>query len=117
MKRNLSSVLPLLALIVVLAAALPAPAAANGCTASVSCNNGCSEDVICPRPFPPCELVCSAPSQTVSCTGANTCSVGTSSVTCDNVVHSCPTASQCHAGTTSVSCGSTSRVCVQNCKV
>jgi len=41
MKRIVSSVLPLLVLAVVLAAALPAPAAA-GCTASVNCNNACS---------------------------------------------------------------------------
>jgi hypothetical protein len=115
MKRALSSVLPLLALAVVLAAALPSPAVANGCTASLSCNNSCSEDVTCSPPYPPCELVCFAPSQTVSCSGASTCSVGTSSVTCDGVTKSCPTASQCHAGTTSVSCGSITRVCTHNC--
>jgi hypothetical protein len=116
MKRIVSSVLPLLVLAVVLAAVLPAPAAA-GCTASVSCNNACSEDIVCHRPYPPCELTCGANSQTASCTGASTCSVGTAAVTCDGVTTSCPTTSQCSAGTTWVACGSFYRQCTYNCPV
>ena len=114
MKRALSSVLPMLLLAFAIAALLPASAIA-GCTASVSCNNACSEDIVCRRPYPPCELTCGAYSQTVSCTGASTCSVGTTSVTCDGVTQSCPTASQCSAGTTWVSCGSFYRQCTSNC--
>ena len=113
MKRIVSSVLPLLVLAVVLAAVLPAPAAADGCTASVNCNNACSLDFICsPRP---CELFCSASSQTKTCSGTMSCTVGTGSVTCDGVTTSCPTTSQCHQGSTSITCGSVTRVCTSNC--
>jgi hypothetical protein len=112
MKRIVSSVLPLLVLAVVLAAFLPAPAAA-GCTASVSCANACSLDFTCsPRP---CELFCSAPSQTKTCSGATTCTVGTKAVTCDGVTTSCPSTSQCHQGSTSITCGSVTRNCTPNC--
>lgn len=114
MKRIVSSVLPLLVLAVVIAAVLPAPAAA-GCTASVSCNNACSLDFTCsPRP---CELFCSASSQTESCTGATTCTVGTKAVTCDGVTTSCPTTSQCHQFSNSISCGSVTKQCTPNCKL
>jgi hypothetical protein len=112
MKRTLSSVLPMLLLAFVIAALLPAPAVA-GCTASVNCNNACTEELICsPRP---CELFCSAPSQTVSCTGATTCTVGATSVTCDGVTKSCPTTSQCRKTSSSITCGSTFRQCSPNC--
>ena len=112
MKRTLSSVLPMLLLAFVIAALLPAPAVA-GCTASQSCNNACSLEFTCsPRP---CELFCSAPSQTVSCTGATSCTVGTSSVTCDGVTKSCPTTSQCRQFSNSIVCGSTTRQCTPNC--
>src|SRR4051812_20141721 len=112
MKRTLSSVLPMLLLAFVIAALLPAPASA-GCTASLNCNNACSEELICsPRP---CELFCSAPSQTASCTGAATCTVGTGSVTCDGVTKSCPTTSQCRKGGAFIQCGSTFRQCTPNC--
>ncbi len=112
MKRIVSSVLPLLVLAVMLAAVLPAPAAA-GCTASVNCNNACSLDFTCsPRP---CELFCSAASQVKTCSGTTTCSVGTSSVTCDNVTTSCPTTSQCHQFSNSITCGSVTRNCTPNC--
>ncbi|HEX4964359.1 MAG TPA: hypothetical protein VF173_26315 [Thermoanaerobaculia bacterium] len=112
MKRILSSVVPMLLLALAVAVLLPAPATA-GCTASVNCNNACSLDFTCsPRP---CELFCSASSQTVSCTGNSVCSVGATSVTCDSVVKSCPTTSQCHQTSNSVTCGTTTRMCTPNC--
>jgi hypothetical protein len=112
MKSTLSSVLPMLLLAFVIAALLPAPASA-GCTASLNCNNACSLEFTCsPRP---CELFCSAPSQTISCTGTTSCTVGATSVTCDTVTKSCPTTSQCRQFSNSITCGSVTRQCTPNC--
>jgi hypothetical protein len=93
---------------------LSSPASA-GCTASLSCNNSCRLFYTCPSPYPPCDLVCIAPSQTISCTGTSVCSVGSSSVTCDGVTTSCPTASQCVQGLYFIKCGAITRQCTYNC--
>ena len=86
----------------------------SACTVSTSCNNACTAELTCSRPYPPCELFCSASSQTVSCTG-NICSGDSTSVTCDGVTKSCPTTSQCRQGSTWVQCGGTTRQCTFNC--
>ncbi|HTG32894.1 MAG TPA: hypothetical protein VLB76_08160 [Thermoanaerobaculia bacterium] len=90
---------------------------AQQCTASVNCHNSCFLNYECPRPYPPCTLVCSASSQVVSCTGVSSCTTTTTSVTCDGVTKSCPTTSQCHQSLYSISCGSTTRQCTYNCPV
>ena len=95
-----------------------ATASAQSCTASLNCNNACSIiDYICSSPYPPCDLSCFAGSQTVSCSGTTSCTVQTSSVTCDNVTKSCPTTSQCFVGGSFIQCGSTRRNCTFNCPV
>jgi hypothetical protein len=100
---------------VVLFLGLSAAASAT-CTATTSCNDACSMYEICPKPYPPCELSCSASSRSVSCQGASTCTVGTGSVTCDGVTTSCPTSSQCYwSGPYSITCGSRTRTCSYNC--
>lgn len=98
-----------------LVAALALPTAASaGCTASLPCNNGCSLYKMCTSPYPPCELFCTASSQTVSCTGNSVCSVGTNSVTCDGVTTTCST-NRCIESTYSIKCGNTTRNCTYNC--
>ena len=89
-------------------------AIASACTVSTDCNNSCEIDIFCPRPYPPCELYCFAPSQTVSCSG-NVCSGNSTSVTCDGVTSSCPTTSQCRSGSTWAQCGGWSTQCTYNC--
>jgi hypothetical protein len=111
MKRQL---LPaLLAALLVLG--LSSAARAQQCTATVNCNNACSVSLICPYPYPPCEIGCSASSQILSCTGKSTCSVGAKSVTCDGATKTCPTASQCTKGGAWLRCGTTYRQCTHNC--
>ncbi|HEV8578863.1 MAG TPA: hypothetical protein VGX68_07225 [Thermoanaerobaculia bacterium] len=99
----------------VLVMGLASAASAQQCTASLNCNNGCWLEKICTSPYPPCELFCSAPSQTISCTGTSTCSVGSGSVTCDGVTTSCPTGSRCFEGLYYIRCGSITRQCTYNC--
>jgi len=94
---------------------LSSAAQAQQCTASVNCNNTCSISLVCPYPYPPCEIGCTFWSQTLSCTGASTCSVGTKSVTCDGVTKSCPTTTQCTKGGAWVKCGTTYRQCPNTC--
>jgi hypothetical protein len=94
---------------------LSAGASAQTCNASVSCNDACDIFYTCPRPYPPCELYCSASSRTVSCSGMSTCSVGSNSVTCDGVTKTCPTTSQCTTSLYSIRCGSWTRNCTYNC--
>ena len=101
----------------ILALGMTGTASAQTCSASLNCNNACSLDYICPDPYPPCELFCSASSQTISCTGTSTCSVNAvaKTVTCDGVTKTCPTASQCRQFTYSIRCGSTTKNCTYNC--
>jgi hypothetical protein len=93
---------------------LPSPAMATGCTATLTCNNACSVRVNCP-PAGDCFRSCSAPASTLTCNGSTSCSVGTSSVTCDGVAHSCPTTSQCTKGSNFVQCGSITSTCPARC--
>lgn len=94
---------------------LSSTAGAQQCTATVNCNNACSISLVCPYPYPPCEIGCSAASQILSCTGASTCSVGTKSVTCDGATQTCPTTSQCTKGGAWVKCRTTYRQCPNTC--
>ncbi|HEV2853749.1 MAG TPA: hypothetical protein VHC97_13180 [Thermoanaerobaculia bacterium] len=111
MKRAFLPILAAALLVLGLASA----AGAQQCTATVNCNNACSVSLVCPYPYPPCEIGCSSPSQTLTCTGASTCSVGTKSVTCDGVTKSCPTTIQCTKGGAWVKCGTTYRQCPNTC--
>lgn len=83
------------------------------CTISQSCNNSCSLQIECPPPYLPWVLVCSAPSQVVSCSGVS-CSNTATSVTCDGATVSC-WANWCFQTSTSVSCGNTVKTC-QRCQ-
>jgi hypothetical protein len=98
-----------------LALLLPSAATAQTCSATQTCNDACWLEMTCSKPYPPCELFCSASSRSVSCSGASSCSVGTNSVTCDGVTKTCPTTSQCVQGGTYVRCGSFTRQCTYNC--
>ncbi len=111
MKRALA----LSAFVLTFALVLPSPTSAQTCTATQSCNDACSLDYFCPSPYPPCELMCFAPSRSVSCSGASSCSVGSNSVTCDGVTTTCPSTSQCIQGWNYVQCRSTIRRCTNNC--
>lgn len=111
MKKALALVLCTLGLALI----LPAAASAQTCSATQTCNDACSLWMTCPRPYPPCELFCSASSRSVSCSGTSSCSVGSNSVTCDGVTKTCPTTSQCVQSTYSIRCGSYTRQCTYNC--
>ncbi len=90
--------------------ALVAPRGAQaGCTASLLCNDACSEHLTCSTGI---VLACSAPNLTVSCSGTTTCTQGTSSVTCDGTVTACKTAaSRCAKDAVSILCDSTFKQC------
>ncbi len=96
---------------------LPSPAMATGCTATLTCNDACSVRVSCPPAGSDCFRACSAPASTLTCNGSTSCSVGTSSVTCDGVAHSCSTANRCIKGTNFVQCSNTPSVCPARCPV
>lgn len=97
--------------IIILVALEPVPAVA-GCTASLNCNNFCTQSLVC---WNGCEIGCTFPSSTVSCSGATSCTVGTSSVTCDGTTVSCPVGPQCSSRPASVRCGSLTRYCPSSC--
>ncbi|HYG63925.1 MAG TPA: hypothetical protein VEL74_15210 [Thermoanaerobaculia bacterium] len=85
-----------------LLALLTAVPASAACTATLNCNNACSVSVVCRNG---CEIGCAANGTTASCTGATSCTVGTSSVTCDGTTVSCPSTPRCSSTRTSVYCG------------
>ena len=116
MKRLLWYAVPCL-LLAILGSMLAVPAASQQCTATVNCNNACEKSSICPRPYPPCELYCFAPSQTLTCSGNSNCSVSSNSITCDGVTQTCPTTSQCKGGGAWVQCGSFFQECTMRCAV
>lgn len=86
------------------------PAAQASCTVSLVCTNGCSEHLECG--ISGLVISCSAPAQTVSCSGATSCSTGTNSVTCDGTATLCKTvASRCAKDAVSIRCDATFKQC------
>lgn len=94
----------------VLAFALLAPRGAEAtCNVSFTCSNACSAHTECSSGV---VLNCLAPNEVIACSGNNTCSVGTNSVTCDGQTQNCQTiASRCRSTATSVLCGNTLKTC------
>jgi hypothetical protein len=90
-------------------AVLAAPRGALACSVSQTCSNACSEFLECASGIP---LSCSAPNQTISCSGTAACSSTASSVICDGVVTNCATkASRCAKDAVSIRCDSTFKSC------
>jgi hypothetical protein len=88
-------------------------AALAGCTASVSCNNGCFASVQgCPSPYQEWYFSCTAPSQSFSCSGATTCTSTSTYVECDGARQTC-SPQQCYQGATFADCGSKHLTCAQ----
>jgi hypothetical protein len=90
----------------------PVPAMAAGCTATLNCNNLCTASRVC---WNGCEIGCTFFNTTASCSGTTSCTVGTSSVTCDGNTVSCPTGPQCSSTNSSVRCGTLVRYCPSTC--
>jgi hypothetical protein len=88
--------------------------AAAACTVTTTCSNACFVDLVCPPPRPPCEIGCSSPNQTLTCTGA-VCGANSTSVTCDGVVKTCST-NQCKKGGAYVQCGNFFKQCPSTCQ-
>ncbi|HTQ80723.1 MAG TPA: hypothetical protein VMM92_12050 [Thermoanaerobaculia bacterium] len=105
MLKKLGMVLLLLGIV-----ALVAPQGAMAsCTATLTCHNGCSEHLTCPRTG--LVISCSAPNQVINCSGSSSCTVGTSSITCDGATTNCSTATRCFIDPDSVLCDSTFKAC------
>ena len=95
------------ALVVLLSPAL-APSS-SACTVSTLCYSTCVQHVQCA--FAPCNLSCSYPSFSVSCSGT-TCSAGPTSVQCDgNNPIVCPATPTCANHSDWIQCGSTIKAC------